>query len=134
MREYNLFVIKDEYTNFYEKQPMQLFQILKKMYMMTDNLNYGLTFYEQLCNKITIETLRYYLNAKYNLNNMNKFYVERSFIQLKPSRIIIKSKYNVPNIMKVFNCYNRNIFVCDFNNEDCFWLNDFVRSKVLQYI
>lgn len=134
MREYNLFVIKNEYLNVYKKQPLQLFEIFKKLYTMNNNLNYGVTFYEQLCNMITVDSLRYYLNTKYNLDNYNKFYIDNIFIELKPSRIIIKSKYNLPNIIKVFNCYNRNIFVCDFKNGDYFWLNSFVRSNVLQYI
>jgi len=134
MREYNLFVIKPEYIQIYQNQPLQLFEILKKLYKMKNNLNYGITFYEQLCNLITPDTLRYYLNTKYNLDNYNKFYIDETYIILKPSRIVLKSKYNVPNIIKVFNCYNRNIFVCDFENGDYFWLNNFVRSKVLQYI
>ena len=134
MREYNLFVIKPEYIQIYQNQPSQLYQILKKLYTMNKNLNYGVTFYEQLCNLITPDTLRYYLNTKYNLDNYNKFYIDETYITLKPSRIIIKSKYNIPSIIKVFNCYNRNIFVCDFENNDYFWLNSFVRSEVLQYI
>lgn len=134
MREYNLFVIKNEYLNVYQNQPLQLFEMLKKLYNMNINLNFGVTFYEQLCNFISIDSIRYYLNSKYNLDNVNKFYIENTFIELKPSRIIIKSKYNIPNVIKIFNCYNRNIFVCDFKNNDYFWLNNFVRSKVLQYI
>ena len=134
MREYNLFVIKNEYLNVYKNQSIQLFEILKKLYNMSTNLNYGITFYEQLCNFISVDSIRYYLNSKYDLNNLNKFYIENTFIELKPSRIIIKSKYNIPSIIKIFNCYNRNIFVCDFQNNDYFWLNNFVRSKVLQYI
>lgn len=134
MREYNLFVIKSEYLNIYKNQPLQLYEILKKLYYMNTNLNYGVTFYEQLCNFISVDSIRYYLNSKYDLNNHNKFFIEKTLIELKPSRIIIKSKYNIPNIIKVFNCYNRNIFVCDFKNNDFFWLNSFVRTKVLQYI
>jgi len=134
MREYNLFVIKGEYLNIYKNNPGQLFELLKKLYCMNKNLNYGITFYEQLCNYITIDTLRYYLNTKYNLSNYNKYYLEKTYIELKPSRIILKSKNNIPSIIKVFNCYNRNIFVCDFINNDYFWLNSFARSEVLEYI
>lgn len=134
MREYNLFVIKQEYTNIYQNNPLHLFEILKKLYSMNKNINYGITFYEQLCNYIGIDTLRYYLNTKYNLNNYSRYYIDSTFIELKPSRIVLRSKSNIPNIIKVFNCYNRNIFVCDFKNNDYFWLNSFARSKVLEYI
>jgi len=134
MREYNLFVIKQEYINIYQNNPTGLYYILKKLYNMNKNLNYGITFYEQLCNYITVDTLRYYLNTKYDLSNHNKYYIDNSYIELKPTRIILKSKSNIPNIIKAFNCYNRNIFVCDFINNDYFWLNSFARSQVLEYI
>ena len=134
MREYNLFIIKNEYYDLYKNRPMVLFESLNKLYKMHNNLNYGITLYEQLCNKVNIETLKYYLNDKYQLNNDKTFYIDKSFIELKPSRIIVKSKSNLPEVIKMFNCYNRQIFVCDFNNYDYFWLQNFVRSKVLEYI
>ena len=134
MREYNLFIIKNEYYDLYKNRPMVLFESLNKLYKMHNNLNYGITLYEQLCNKVNIETLKYYLNDKYQLNNDKTFYIDKSFIELKPSRITVKSKSNLPEVIKMFNCYNRQIFVCDFNNYDYFWLQNFVRSKVLEYI
>lgn len=134
MREYNLFVIKNEYYDLYHNRPMILFDALNKLYTMHNNLNYGITLYEQLCNRINIETLKYYLNNKYRLNNDRTFYIDMTFIELKPTRIIVKSKTNLPEIIKMFNCYNRKIFICDFQNYDYFWLHDFVRSKVLEYI
>ena len=60
------------------------------------------------------------------------FYLDNVFIELKYSRIVVRSKYNYPRIMKSFNCYNRNIFVCDFKNNDYFFLNSFIRNKVLE--
>lgn len=132
MREYNLFVIKDEYFNFYNNKPEYLYEILNKLNNFSSNMNYGITLYEQLCNKIDIEILKYYLNNKYGLSNNKVFYLDNVFIELKYSRIVVRSKYNYPRIMKSFNCYNRNIFVCDFKNNDYFFLNSFIRNKVLE--
>ena len=132
MREYNLFVIKDEYFNFYNNKPEYLYEILNKLNNFSSNMNYGITLYEQLCNKIDIEILKYYLNNKYGLSNNKVFYLDNVFIELKHSRIVVRSKYNYPRIMKSFNCYNRNIFVCDFKNNDYFFLNSFIRNKVLE--
>lgn len=134
LREYNLFVIKNEYVDFYKKKPFELYEILYKLSNLKFNFNYGITLYEQLCNKINIETLKYYLNDKYNLDNERNFYINKIFIELKYSRVVVKSKYNYPRILKSLNCYNRNIFVCDFINKDYFWLSNFVREDVLQYI
>lgn len=134
LREYNLFVVRNEYVDFYKNKPEELYEILYKLGNLKYNFNYGITLYEQLCNKINIETLRSYLNDKYNLNNQRNFYINKMFIELKYSRVVIKSKYNYPRILKSLNCYNRNIFVCDFINKDYFWLSNFVRDDVLQYI
>lgn len=123
MREYNLFVIKKEYFELYKNRPLYLFNILKKLFYFQTNFNYGITLYEQLCNKINVIRIREYLNDKYDLKCNNLFYVDQVLIELKPSRIILKSKMNYPRIIKSFNCYNRFIFVCDFNNDDYFWLN-----------
>lgn len=120
--------------DFYKNKPEELYDILHKLSNLKYNFNYGITLYEQLCNKINIETLRCYLNDKYNLNNQRNFYINKMFIELKYSRVVIKSKYNYPRILKSLNCYNRNIFVCDFINKDYFWLSNFVRDDVLQYI
>lgn len=134
MREYNLFVIKSEYVEIYKNKPLFLFEILNNLFNLSSNFNYGVTLYDQLCNHINIDTLKYYLNSKYNLDNSSIFNIDNVYIELRYSRIIVKSKYNLPRIIKAFNCYNRNIFICDFINNDYFWLNDFIRTEVLQHI
>ena len=134
MREYNLFVIRNEQIDFYKKKPEELYEILYRLNTLKYNFNYGITLFEQLCNKINIEILKKYLNDKYDLNNERNFYINKIFIELKYSRIVVKSKYNYPRILKSLNCYNRNIFVCDFINKDYFWLSNFVRQEVLEYI
>lgn len=75
-----------------------------------------------------------YLNDRYNLSRKKVFYIENSIVIIKPSRIIIKSNHYMPNIIKIFNLYNRNIFVCDFKNENYFWLNDSIKIKINEYI
>lgn len=134
LREYNLFVIKNEYIDFYKNKPEELYGILCKLNNLKYNFNYGVTLFEQLCNKINIDILKKYLNDKYDLNNERTFYINKVFIHLKYSRIVIKSKYNYPRILKSLNCYDRNIFVCDFVNKDYFWLSNFIRHEVLEYI
>lgn len=132
MQTYNLFVIKDNYVDNYSNN-QYLFYLLKRLYNLKDNFNYGINLYQELCNFINVDALRYYLNIKYNLNNINNFYIDECLTVLKPTRIIIKSNC-LPNLIKLFNCYNRNIFVCDFENNNYFWLDSFVKTKVLTYI
>jgi len=134
MRVYNLFVIKDEYIDYYKSKPLELYNILYSLSNLKYNFNYGISLYKQLCNKINIDTLKKYFNDRYNLDNERIFYINKIFVELKHSRVVIKSKYNYPRILKALNCYNRNIFICDFINKDYFWLSNFVRDDVLQYI
>ena len=134
VREYNLFVIKQEYFDIYKNKPLFLFDILKKLYNLKDNFNYGITLYEQLCNKVSVNTLKYYLNNRYELNNDELFYIDGSLIELRYSRIILKSHDEYPKIMEVFNCYNKNIFICDFNNNDYFWLDIFSKNRILEAV
>ncbi|MEG2322219.1 MAG: hypothetical protein RSB71_01895 [Bacilli bacterium] len=133
MREYNLFIIQKDYYNLYNNHSYLLFDILKQLDNTTSNFNYAINLFEQLCCQINIDMLAYYLNSKFNFNNIKEFYIKDVYIRLNYSRIIIKSKYNLPQIMKMFNCYNRYLFVCDFKNNDYFWLTDFVRIKALAY-
>ena len=41
--------------------------------------------------------------------------------------IIVKTKNKKNNIFKIFNIYNRDIFVCDFENKDYYWLNEYLK-------
>ena len=127
MKEYNLFVIKKEYYDYYQKKPLFLFDILKKLYYMQDDLNYGVSLYSQLCERINTFNLKYYLNKKYHLDNEKTFYIDKSFVELKYTRIIIRTKHI--NIINEFINYSKYIFVCDFINNDYFWLS---RNNLMQ--
>ena len=122
MREYNLFIIKKEYYEYYQKNPLFLFDVLKKLYVMKENFNYGISLYSQLCERINIYNLKYYLNRKYHLDNERTFYIDKSFIELKHTRIVVRSKYNT-KIINEFSQFSKYFFVCDFINNDYFWLD-----------
>lgn len=134
MREYNLFVIKKEYYEYYKNNQDILYEILLKLSNIHFNINYGVSLYKQICELVDIDLLKNYINNKYNLNNERIFYINNTFVELKRSKVIIKSKYNYPKILKAFNCYNRCIFVIDFKNNDYFFLSDYIRNNALQHI
>lgn len=130
MFEYHLFIIKEK--NLYKS--FDLYNILYELSTMRECLNYGVSLYKQLCIPFRTSILSNYLNDRYNLSRKKVFYIENSIVILKPSRIIIKSNHYMPNIIKIFNLYNRNIFVCDFKSENYFWLNDSIKIKINEYI
>lgn len=129
MREYNLFVIKKEYYKLYKKREHLLFDILVSIKKM--NNEHGLFLFNQLCSIINVGLLNNYLNNKFNLNKNGFFYLNDIIFIIKHSRIIIKTKYNFPKIIKFLNYYNSYFFVVDYQNNDYFWLNDFAKEKIL---
>ena len=122
LREYNLFIIKKEYFDYYQRNPLFLFDVLKNLYHLKHDFNYGISLYDQLCERINIFHWKYYLNKRYSLDNERTFYIDRTFIELRHSRIIVRSKGNF-EIIKDFNEYNKSIFACHFINNDYFWVN-----------
>lgn len=122
MREYNLFIIKEEFVNSSNKR--ELFKTLKRLYVMSNNYNYGICMYEQVCEYVNVNVLRNYLCEKYSLTYNDYFFYRGCKIKIRHSRIVIMSRCNLPNILRIFNLYNKNIFVCDFDNNDYFFLND----------
>lgn len=129
MREYNLFVIKKEYYKLYKKREHLLFDILVSIKKM--NNEHGLFLFNQLCSIINVGLLNNYLNNKFHLNKNGFFYLNDIIFIIKHSRIIIKTKYNFPKIIKFLNYYNSYFFVVDYQNNDYFWLNDFAKEKIL---
>ena len=134
MREYNLFIIKEEHIDLYQNNPEYLFRLLSNLYGLRKNFNYGISLYNQLCLPFKTDIISQYLNERYNLDNKKSFYINNTLILLKASRIVVKSQYNLPSIVKVFNYYSNNIFVCDFQKKDYFWLTKFIKTKSLEYI
>jgi hypothetical protein len=51
-------------------------------------------------------------------------------LELNYSCAVVKTSVNIPEIMRVLNIYNKNIFVCDFENSDYFWLKDYFKATI----
>ena len=47
------------------------------------------------------------------------------YLDIKPSRIIINNK----NLFRLFNIYNKKIFVIDFKNKKYFWIKDILLNR-----
>jgi len=131
MREYYLFIIKE---NYYQSNTKDIFVTLKTLTNLKENYNLGISIYNQICKTFDISIITKYLNDKYCLNQDNTFYIDNVTIKVRPSCVIVQSPYNLPRLLRIFNYYNKHIFVCDFKNNDYFWLNDFIKGKVLEYV
>ena len=136
MRIYFVFKIKDEYIELYKDSPRTLYNILNQMYYMKRNeIGYGFTLFNQMINRINKFDLDKYLyvllhtKMKYSkkgenhiLNNLYKD--EVSVFRVKGNYILINSNKSYTEFFALLNNYDSKLFVCDFNNNDYFFLRD----------
>ena len=137
MRKYYLFIIKDEYYNKYRYSPYLLYKALYYLYKMNKyDLENGLYLYNKFCNIISKNVILNYIKNKFEYINYSKKIIklnsvlEKTYIQVNYSSIIILTNVNSPYIFKILNIYNKKIFVCDFNNRDYFFLKDSISGKL----
>lgn len=126
MRKYYLFVIRKEVYEIYKNNPGALFRTLQNLYhLKNEDLEYGISLYHQLCEVFQVNRLEEYIIEKYHLEKKRDiFFYENNYLMIKPSRVILVTNVNMPNIFIDFKCYNRLIFVIDFDMQDYFFLCD----------
>ena len=135
MRKYYLFVLKKEYYNFYKNKSYVLYKMLENLDSLKPyDFSYGIDIFKEMCLPFSYKVLKNYIDNKIThkkisskvikINNKN----EIIYLQLGYAKTIIKTNVNIPKIFKIFNIYNKNIFVCDFQNNDYFWLNNCFNS------
>lgn len=140
MRTYQLFIIKSEFYQTYVSNSFSLYKTLENLHSFRmQDASFGKTLFHQLCELHDVRLLEQYFKGKgfptyhnaYVLINQKR--KEKTFLQIKPSRLIVTTNKNVPAIFRVLNYYNAYIFVCDFKNKDYFWLsNHYKRKNLLQ--
>ncbi|MEG2351076.1 MAG: sporulation inhibitor of replication protein SirA [Bacilli bacterium] len=132
MRVYYLFKINDSFSNLYYNKTYYLYKMLEQISLSSKNdfiISYRL--FEQMAvayNKININSSIYRMYA-YNKNykkSLNKHILNDDVESTKLTvyNTYIKIKTN-KNITAFFKCLAKesNVFVCDFNNKDYFWLD-----------
>lgn len=129
MRKYYLFLIKEHYLH---EPEYLIYKIMDNLYHLTNsNLDYGISCYNQLCDNFNVPILAHYLINKFEGNiatcSNNKYIIkqkgERCIVKLSLKFVIIVTNKNIPFILKCLKYYNHKIFVCDFDNNDYFWLH-----------
>lgn len=121
---YYLFIIKD---NFFKNNSDYLYEILYKLKTMhKENYSYGISLYYNICNLFDINALKHYIKLKTNLKfKNNKFYLDKyNYFEVRKSCSIINNDKYLREILCIFYIYNKNIFVCNFDNDEYFWLKD----------
>lgn len=133
MNKYYLFIIDKKLITLYKNKSYVLYKILETLYKCEAyDFCYGIKIYWQICNNFSVKLLQNYINTRIGCINKGKIIKiksEKTYIQLMYPCIVVATKNKKNNLFKIFNIYNRNIFVCDFKNYDYFWLNDYLKIR-----
>ena len=136
MRIYYVFDIRSEYVDLYKETPNSLYNVLHQLYYMRKkDLEYGFNMFKQLANRIDKDEVDKNIFLKLHnkmtyvkkgdnhiINNLYKD--EVSALKVKYSYIIINTNKSYTDFFNTLALYNRNYFVCDFINNDYFFLSN----------
>lgn len=137
MRVYYLFKINDSFSKLYYNKTYYLYKMLEQISLSSKNdfiISYRL--FEQMAipyNKADVNSSIYRKfcfdeNYKKTLNkHVIDDGVEKTKLTVYNTYIKIKTNKNITAFFKVLS-REENVFVCDFNNKDYFWLSK-VTSK-----
>ena len=136
MKVFFIFKIKDEFISLYKENPSNLFLILRNIYKLQNNeLMYGTTLFNQLINKFNKRDLdcklflKLHTEIPYSKRGDTHYF--NNLYRNEVSRLIVKNTYlkietdtNYPSFFKILGQFNHDLFVCNFNNSDFFWLDN----------
>ena len=136
MRIYHVFDIKEEYIKLYNDSPGSLYNVLHQLYYLRKrDIEYGFNMFNQLINKID----NYEIDKNIFLKMHNKMtYVKKgeshvinnlykdeiSALKVKKAYILINCNRNYTEFFNLLYEESKNFFVCDFNNNDYFFLSN----------
>ena len=103
--------------------------MLEKLFRMSAyDFSFGSDIFKELCSPFAVPLLNNYIKNRIHYKKINSRIIkiesmfEKTYLQICYPCIIILTNVNRPQILKIFNIYNRNIFICDFDHEDYVWL------------
>lgn len=135
MRTYYLFKIKNNYHELTKNHPYNLFKAIERIYYLKkEDLTYFNNFFLQIRepfnkNLLDKNIFLHYQN-QYNYSKVNNAHIINDYYTKEITKLIINTSYlyikstkNVPTFLKNIS-KKENIFVCDFENTDYFWLEE----------
>lgn len=135
MRTYYAFIIKDSLMHFYRKKPYSLYKILEQIYRLKNNdIVLGYRLLEQVTEPFGTRKTDKFIYKKH-LNELeysrlddghmikNLYSEEITFLKVFHSHVRIKTNNNYSAFFNSIQEYDENIFVCDFENQDFFWVS-----------
>ena len=138
MRTYYIFNVNKYYNYMYKDKPFKMYKIFEEIYYSKDydsiKTYHVLEEIANSFNKIMLNEyiyfeykLKYGYKRKDNLHYLNT--TEKSILRINNYNIKIETEGNYSEFFNEISNYNNNLFVCDFENMDYFWLS---KLKTLQ--
>ena len=138
MRTYYIFKINKYFAYIYKRFPFKMYKIFEEIYYSKDydsiKTYHVLEEIANPFNKIMLNEyiyfeykLKYGYKRKDNLHYLNT--TEKSVLRINNYNIKIETEGNYSEFFNEISNYNNNLFVCDFENMDYFWLS---KLKTLQ--
>ncbi len=133
MRTFYIFEINPEFATLLKDSPYNLFKSMESIYYTNkQNIYSAFNIYEQLVHPLDKKLLNQQIYdshkdsdiyTKFNNTHMiNNFYNdEQTKLTINSSFILLKSNINRPSFFDDLK-QNNNLFICDFENQDYFWL------------
>ena len=134
MYKYYLFIINNNAYKIYKNNSYYLYNILNTLcHMKKTDWIYGINLYKNICDIFSVKLLNNYIKDRFYTETKNKKILlknkeEKTSLKIRYSTVIIESSIYLPQIFRIFNIYNKKIFVIDFNNKNFFWLNDEIKK------
>ena len=138
MRTYYIFKINKYFAYIYKRWPYRMYKIIEELYHTKDyDMLISYRYYKRFALEFNKLAINEYI---YNINKTNKSYHRDNSIHIinndKYNKLIIKTTcliLTTNDIYSVFlndlNIYLDNIFICDFKNNDYFWLDSVNKDR-----
>lgn len=132
MRTYYIFNVNRYFSYMYKKTPFKMYKIFEEIYNTRDydtlRTYHALEDVADPFNKIMLSEYIYYeYKNRYGYKRCGNVHTlngsEKSLLRINNYNIKLKTENNYSVFFKYLNRYNGNLFVCDFENKDYFWLS-----------
>ena len=139
MRTYYIFNVNRYFSYMYKRYPYKMYKIFEEIYNMREYDPFK-TFHnlEEVASPFDKKMLNEYIFSEYkykygykrkdNIHVLNSS--EKTILRINNYNIKIKTENNYSMFFKYLNNYNNNLFVCDFDSKDYFWLNILEESSL----
>ena len=138
MRTYYIFKINKYFAYIYKKWPYKMYKIIEELYYTKEyDMLISYKYYKKFAvefNKLAINEYIYNINKKHTNyqrdNNVHLIQNENyNRLTINTTCMILKTNDIYSIFLNDLNMYLDNIFICDFKNNDYFWLDSLNKDR-----